>query len=52
MFNRILFDLLNQREDYLKLKDQVDHTPLKKSVEFIIEQINKNIEKISILNKI
>lgn len=51
MFNKILWNLLNQKEEYLKLKLQVANTPLEKSIENIIGEINKELIKISNLNK-
>lgn len=52
MFNQILSTLINQKEDYLKLKKETLHTPLEKSVDNIIERINQDIVKIENLNQI
>ncbi len=52
MFNQIILTLLGKKEDYLKLKKQVARTPLEKSIDNIIEKINKDIDKIAELNQI
>ena len=51
MFDKILYNLLNQKEVYLELKTQVSRRPLEKSIDYIIKQINKDLNKISNLNK-
>ncbi len=52
MFNQILLNLIDQKEDYIKLKKQVVKTPLEKSIDMIISKINQDIDKISKLNQI
>ena len=44
MFNQILLNLINQKEEYLKLKKEVAKTPLEKSIDFIIEKIKHDIK--------
>ena len=52
MFKEILFNLIDQIEDYLNLKQVLTKTPLEKSIDFIINQINRDIDKIITLNNI
>jgi hypothetical protein len=52
MFNQLLFTLLGQKKDYLKLKEEVAQTPLEKSINNIIEKINQDIHKIVELNQV
>lgn len=52
MFDKILCNLLIQKEEYLKLKSQVVNTLLEKSFEYIICEIDKDLIIISNLNKI
>lgn len=52
MFDEILLILLDQKEEYLKLKKQVVQTPLEKSIHSIIERINLDLDKITRLNQI
>ncbi|MGB5913012.1 MAG: hypothetical protein WBH31_17610 [Promethearchaeia archaeon] len=46
MYKEILIDLITKREDYLKLKYKFSQTPLEKSIDYIINQIYMEIEKI------
>ena len=46
MYKEILIDLFTQKEDYLKLKYEFAQTPLEKSIDYIINQINIEIEKV------
>ncbi len=52
MFNRYLLTLLNQKNEYIKLKKGVSQTPLEKSIDDIIEKITQDIDKITKLNQI
>jgi hypothetical protein len=52
MFNLILLTLLDQKEDYIKMKKELTHTPLEKSIDNVLELINKDIDKIIRLNQI
>lgn len=52
MFNQILFILIDQKDDYLKMKQKVAQTPLEKSIDNILERIDKDIKKIINLNQI
>lgn len=52
MFNRTLLSLLNQKEDYIKLKQEAAHTPLEASIDTNLEMINQDINKIHRLNQI
>ncbi|MFX1569354.1 MAG: hypothetical protein ACFFCV_13410 [Promethearchaeota archaeon] len=45
-------NLLDQKEDYIQLKSKVVRTPLEKSIDFIIEKIKQDIEKLTKLNQI
>jgi len=46
LYKEILIDLCTRKEDYLKLKYEVSQTPLEKSIDYIINQRNMEIEKI------
>jgi len=46
LYKEILIDLLTKRDEYIKLKYQVSQTPLEKSIDYIINQINIEVEKI------
>lgn len=48
----MLLNLLNQKEDYIKLKQEVIHTPLEDTINNILEMINQDINKIQRLNQI
>ncbi|MFX0163816.1 MAG: hypothetical protein ACFFAG_16865 [Promethearchaeota archaeon] len=50
MFNRYLLTLLSQKDEYKKLKKEVLHTPLEKSIDAIIEKITQDIDKMTKLN--
>ncbi len=52
MFNQILLTLLDQKNDYLNLKEKVAHTPLEKLINNILERINIDNDKIITLNQI
>ena len=52
MFNQILINLIEQKEEYIQLKNKVARTPLEKSIDFIIEKIKQDIEKLNKLNQI
>ncbi len=52
MFNQYLLTLIGQKEEYKKLKKEVNITPLGKSIEGIIKKINDDIDKITQLNQI
>ncbi|MFX0022723.1 MAG: hypothetical protein ACFE9S_10375 [Candidatus Hermodarchaeota archaeon] len=52
MFNQYLLTLINQQQEYKKLKIEVSKTPLEKSIEHIIKKINDDIDKITQLNQI
>ena len=45
-------DLMDKKEEYLKLKKNVKDTPLKKSIEIIIDQINLDVVNILKYNRI
>jgi len=45
MFREILYKLIENKEDYLNLSSEVVNTPLEKSIDTIINQINLDIEK-------
>lgn len=46
MYREILSNLLTKRDEYIKLKYEVSQTPLEKSIDYIINQINIEVEKI------
>ena len=48
----MLLTLLGQKEEYIKLKEEVAKTPLEKSINIILEKINQDIDKIVKLNQI
>jgi hypothetical protein len=52
MFNRFLITLINQKEEYSKLQNEVVQTLPEKSIENILEIIKQDIEKITRLNQI
>ena len=52
MFNWYLLTLLGQKEECLNLKKEVAQTPLKKTIDDIIEKVNRDISKIIELNQI
>jgi len=52
MFEEILEDIPEKKEDYLKFKRNVTETPLEKSINIIIDQINLDIVKILKYNRI
>jgi len=52
MIEEILVDLTNKKEDYLKLKRNFTDTPLEKSLDNIIDQINLDVVKILKYNRI
>ncbi|MBY9011999.1 MAG: hypothetical protein KGD70_06465 [Candidatus Lokiarchaeota archaeon] len=52
MFEEILVDLTEKKEDYLNLKRNYTETPLEKSLDIIIDQINLDIIKILKYNRI
>ncbi len=52
MFEEILEDLTEKEEDYSKLKRNFIDTPLEKSFDIIIDQINLDVVKILKYNKI
>lgn len=52
MFNRYLLTLLKEKDNYIRLKNEVLQTPLEKSINYIIEKIKHDIEKIIKLNQI
>jgi hypothetical protein len=52
MFNQYLLKLIDQKEEYKKLKIEVSEKPLEKSIESIIKKINDDINKITQLNQI
>jgi hypothetical protein len=52
MFDQVLMKLIQQKEDYIKLKKEVESTSLEKSIDDIIKTINHDINKIVSLNQI
>ena len=52
MFNQSFLILLNQKEDYIKLKVEVANTPLEMSIDNILVKINQDKNKIYRLNQI
>jgi hypothetical protein len=46
MFNEIALNLEAQKEDYLHLKSKVSNTPLKRSIDNILNRIYDDIRKI------
>ena len=46
MFQEILLYLNKQREEYLNLKKIASQTPLEKSIDFILYQIDQDLIKI------
>ena len=52
MFEEISEDLTGKKEDYLKLKRNLTETPLEKSIDNIIDQINLDSVKILKYNRI
>lgn len=52
MFNQILLNLEDQKNEYIKLKKEVALTPLEKSIDKILYLINQDISKITRLNHI
>lgn len=45
-------NLIDQKEEYITLKNEVGKTPLEKSIDFIIEKIKQDIDKLTKLNQI
>ena len=52
MFEEILEDSTEKKEDYLKLRRNLTKTPLEKSINIIIDQINLDSVKILKYNRI
>lgn len=52
MFNQYLLILIGQKKEYEKLMEAVGETPLKKSIEYVLKNINADIDKITQLNQI
>jgi hypothetical protein len=52
MFENVLVNLLKQKREYLELKESVYNTSLEKSIRNIIKQINLDLLKILMLNKL
>jgi len=52
MFEEILEDLTEKKEDYLNLRRNLTETPLEKSFNIIIDQINLDVVKILKYNRI
>lgn len=52
MFDQYLLSLINQKEEYNKLKKDLSKIPLEKSIDCIIKKINDDIDKITQLNQI
>ena len=46
MFEEILEDLTEKKEEYSKIKRKFTETPLEKSFDIIIDQINLDVVKI------
>ncbi len=46
MFQEILLYLNEQKEEYLHLKKIISHNPLEKSIDFILHQIDQDLNKI------
>ncbi len=52
MFDQYHLSLINQKEEYNKLKKDLSKTPLEISIDYIIMKINDDIDKITQLNQI
>jgi len=52
VFEEILDDLTEKKEEYLTLKRNFTETPLEKSIDNILDQINLDIVKILKYNRI
>ena len=52
MFEEILVDLTEIKEDYLRLKKNLINNPLEKSLDIINDQINLDVVKILKYNRI
>jgi DNA gyrase/topoisomerase IV subunit A len=46
MFQEILIFLKDQEEEYQKMKNLFSNTPIEKSFDFILYQINQDLNKI------